>query len=186
MPDAIMRPYRFPLDLRGIFVRQFKNDLTMKNLFILSMVCAAFSIAACGQVKVPEAAKAAFAKKFPTAQSVKWGEEKEGKPESVVYEAEFKLNGKTSSANFNAKGEWQETELTVVKTDLPAAVLKTIESQFAGYKLGEMASVETPAGKTFEISLTKGKEEIEVTVDPQGKVIKKADAKEEEKEEDEK
>ncbi|TSA32250.1 MAG: hypothetical protein D4R64_16490 [Porphyromonadaceae bacterium] len=157
----------------------------MKNLIIISMVLAAFSISAYGQVKVPDVAKAAFSKKFPNAQSVKWSEEKEGKAEVAVYEAEFKLNGKVSSANFNSKGEWQETELTVVKADLPAVVLKTVESQFAGYKLGEMASVETPAGKSFEILMSKGKDKIEVIIDPQGKVIKKTDAKEEEDEEKE-
>lgn len=147
------------------------------------MVLAAISISACGQVNVPDAAKAALAQKFPTAQSVKWSEEKEGKPAAIVYEAEFKLNGKATSANFNAKGEWQETELTVVKADLPAAVLKTIESQFVGYKLGEIASVETPAGKSFEILMSKDKAKIEVVIDPQGKVIKKADVKAEKDEE---
>lgn len=148
------------------------------------MMLVAFSIGACGQVKVPEAAKAAFAKKFPTAQSVKWGEEKEDNAE-VVFEAEFKLNGKATSANFNSKGEWQETELTVVKTDLPAEVLKTIESQFAGYKLGEMASVETPKGKSFEILMSKAKAKIEVVIDPSGKVVKKEDVKKEKDEEKE-
>ncbi|TSA33850.1 MAG: hypothetical protein D4R64_13385 [Porphyromonadaceae bacterium] len=135
------------------------------------------------EIKVSEAVTSAFSKKFPTAQSVKWGEEKEGDAEAD-FEAEFKLNGKEMSANFNSKGEWLETELTVEKTDLPANVLKTIESQFAGYKLGDMASVETPKMKAFEISLKKGKEEIEVVIDLQGKVIKKVDAKEEEEEEE--
>ena len=154
----------------------------MKNLFIFSMLVAAVSVGANGQVNVPEAAKTALAKKFPTAQTVKWGEEKEGKPAVVVYEAEFKLNGKDASANFNAKGEWQETELTLAKTDVPAEVLKTIESQFAGYKTGEMVSVDTPKGKSFEFLLSKDKAKIEVVIDPQGKVIKKADVKEEKEE----
>jgi hypothetical protein len=39
----------------------------MKNLFILSMALVAISFSANCQVNVPEAAKAAFAKKFPTA-----------------------------------------------------------------------------------------------------------------------
>lgn len=157
----------------------------MKNLFAFTMMLAMISIGARGQVNVPEAAKTALAKKFPNAQSVKWSEEKEGKPTSVIYEAEFKLNGKASSANFNSKGEWQETELTIVKTDLPSEVVKTIESQFAGYKLREMASVETPAGKSFEILMSKGSSKIEVVIDLQGKVIKKSDAKEEDEEDEE-
>ena len=135
------------------------------------------------EIKVSEAVTSAFSKKFPGAQSVKWGEEKEGDA-AADFEAEFKLNGKEMSANFNSKGEWLETEITVVKSDLPANVLKTVESQFAGYKLGDMASVETPKMKAFEISLAKGKEEIEVVIDLQGKVIKKVDAKEEEEKEE--
>lgn len=157
----------------------------MKNILVVFMLIAAFSISACAQVKVTDAAKAAFTKKFPTAQSVKWGEEKEGVAETV-FEAEFKLNGKSTSANFNAKGEWQETEMTVVKADLPAEVLKTIGADFAGYKLGEMASVETPKGKSFEILMSKGKDKIEAVIDPSGKVIKKAAVKEEKEENEEK
>jgi len=48
-----------------------------------------------------------------------------------------------------------------------------------------MASVETPAGKSFEILMSKGKEKIEVVVDPTGKVIKKEAVKEEKDEEKE-
>lgn len=156
----------------------------MKNLFsILPLAFAALSISACAQVNVPEAAKTAFSQKFPTAKSVKWGEEKEENAKAV-FEAEFKLNGKESSANFNEKGEWLETELTIKKADLPAAVLQTIEKEFAGYKTGEMASVETPGTKAYEIALKKGKEELEVVIDAQGKVIKKVNAEEEEEEED--
>jgi hypothetical protein len=154
----------------------------MKNLILISIV-AAFSISACGQVKVPDATKSSFSKKFPAAQSVKWGQEKEGNGKAV-FEAEFKWNGKTASANFNESGDWLETEISVVKTDLPSEVTKALESQFAGYKLGEMASVETPDGKSFEIIMKKGKDKIEVILDLHGKVIKKENVKEEKEDED--
>ena len=42
-----------------------------------------------------------------------------------------------------------------------------------------------PAMKAFEISMKKDKEAIEVVIDPQDKVIKKTDAKEEKDEEKE-
>ncbi len=131
------------------------------------------------KTEVPEVAKKAFATKFTEAKSVKWSSES-----ATEFEAEFKLNGKEMSANFNNKGEWLETEVSIEKAGLPGEVLKTIENQFAGYKLGEIASIETPEMKAFEISLAKGKEEIEVVIDLQGKVIKKVDVKEEEEKEE--
>jgi hypothetical protein len=148
----------------------------MKKIILFPIVLAVFSISALAQVAVPDAVKSAFAKKFPAAQSVKWSEEKEGVTETV-YEAEFKLKDKVSSANFNGKGEWQETELTVVQTDLPADVLKTITSQFAGYTLGEMTSVETSASKVYDVFMKKGREKIEVTFDLHGRIVKKIDAR---------
>lgn len=148
----------------------------MKNIILLPIVLAVFSISALAQVTVPDAAKSAFAKKFPAAESVKWSEEKEGVTETV-YEADFKWKGKECSANFNTKGEWQETEITVVQTDLPADVLKTITSQFAGYKLGEMTSIETTASKVYDVFMKKGREKIEVTFDLHGRVVKKIDTR---------
>ncbi len=63
---------------------------------ILLAMLMAISFAACSQSRVPAAVKTAFGKKFPTAKKVDWG--KEGKTQ---WEAEFELNEKDISANFD-------------------------------------------------------------------------------------
>ena len=176
------RRFRISLDSWRIFVETLKG-ITMKNI-IAGFLVIGFTTAAFAQVKVPESVKTAFAKKFPSATSVKWSEEKE-EAKATIFEAEFKLNGKSGSSNFNAAGEWIETEQALLKTDLPAVVIKTIDSQFSGYKMGDMVSVETPSEKSIEIILSKGEEKLEVVLDPSGKVIKKTAVKEEEEEENE-
>jgi uncharacterized membrane protein YkoI len=156
----------------------------MKRSFLLTLALS--SLVACGQTKVPEATRAAFASKFPGAKSVKWDEEKEDNAKAV-YEAEFKMNGQEYSANFNDKGEWLETEMEVEKDDIPSPVRQMLDKDFSGYKTGEMARLETPEMKGYEIILKKGKEKIEVTIDPNGKLLKKEElkSKKEPKEEDE-
>ena len=79
----------------------------MKKLIMMLTLVASIAFSACGQKldasKVPAAVKAAFAKKFPGA-TAEWGKEN-----SKEYEAEFKLDGKSASANFLTDGSWLET-----------------------------------------------------------------------------
>ena len=57
--------------------------------------------------RVPQTVKDAFAKKYPQATDVEWIQEEESK---VIYEAEFKLDGKEITAEFSESGEFLEEE----------------------------------------------------------------------------
>jgi uncharacterized membrane protein YkoI len=148
----------------------------MKNLiFVLSLI-AFFSLNACGQTDkdVPANVKTAFLQKFPNAIKVKWDNEEQHK-----WEAEFKMDGKEYSANFDTTGVWKETEFEINVKEIPAAVKTTLDKEFAGYKIKESEISETPGGKVYEFELKKSGEDLEVVIDLNGKVISKDDADDE-------
>jgi len=141
----------------------------MKNLMLITMILAVFSFSACGQkTNVPAKIKTAFDQKFPTAKKVKW--EKENEKE---WEAEFKMEGKDYSANFDANGNWLETEYEIEENEFPAAVQQTLDKEFSGYEIEEAECSEKANGKFYEFSIEKGETELEVLIAPDGTVIKK-------------
>jgi len=144
----------------------------MKNVLILLLVSVLFASPAFSQKNVPENVKKEFAKKYPTAQAVKWGSE-----EANEWEAEFTVNGTEMSASYDNKGAWLESETEISSKDLPAAVTATLTKDFAGYKTGEMSIIEDPKTKGFEVALKKDDSSLEVVIDNSGKVIKKTELK---------
>lgn len=142
----------------------------MKNLILVIAATALISLNVNGQTSkiVPVIVKTAFAQKFLKATDVKWG--KEGTKE---WEAEFKMDGKAFSANFDNKGTWIETEYVITSKEIPTAVKATIEKDYAGYKMRESEISENSKGKIYEFELVKGKTKVEVAFDVNGKIIKK-------------
>jgi len=153
----------------------------MKNLFLMVAMVAICSLAACGQVSkdAPAKIKDAFSKKFPTATKVKWGKENEKE-----WEAEFKMDGKEYSANYDNDGKWMETEHEISATEIPAAVKATLDKDFAGYKIEESEISENATAKQYEFEIKKDDLKFEVAIDLTGKVLKKEQIKKENKEKD--
>ncbi|SFB52481.1 PepSY-like domain-containing protein [Algoriphagus aquimarinus] len=142
-----------------------------KYLTILS-IGVLLSTGACAQEQsgeeVPEAVKAAFSQKFPTAKKVSWDMES-----ATEWEAEFKLEGNEYSANFLADGTWQETEHEIKKADIPEAIKQTLAQDFAGFKIEEAEISEKADGSVYELAVEKGEEEWELVFDINGKLIEK-------------
>jgi len=120
------------------------------------------------QDKVPQAVKDAFAQKFPTAEKVDWDKES-----ATEWEAEFKMNTLEYSANFLEDGTWQETEHEIDQAEIPQVVITALRSNFPGYEIEETEMAETPEGTVYEFEIEKGKTEMEVAIDLNGKVLKK-------------
>ena len=84
----------------------------MKTIKILALLLM-FSFYSCESerhidtAQVPQVVKEAFAKKYPQASNVEWIQEGKSK---VIYEAEFKLDGKEIKAEFSEAGEFLEEE----------------------------------------------------------------------------
>jgi hypothetical protein len=115
------------------------------------------------KVVLPNAVADAFSQKFPNAQKVHWNQE-----EADEWEAEFYLNGTETSASFNPAGSWLETETEISRRSLPAEVKNTLDSQFAGYKTGEVAIIDSPAFSGYEIELRKKEQAVEVQLTKEG------------------
>lgn len=154
------------------------KDSTMKKSIILILSIVLFGIFAYSQIKVPEKVAAAFKARFPAAVTVEWGKESD-----TEFEAEFKMNGKEMSANFDATGKWLETETRLSKNDLPAPVLAALKSTFGGSEVKNIESLEE-AGKAivYEVQLEQGEKKLEVILDAGGKIVKQAAVNDEEEE----
>ena len=145
----------------------------MKNLIVLVLAFALISFSAFSQKTPPEVVKIEFAKKYATAQSVKWDNEEQNE-----WEAEFTMDGKKMSAAFDNAGQWMETETAISVKDLPVAVVNGLDKDYPGYKKSDISIFENSKFKGFELTLKKGEASIEVQIDNNGKVIKKSDLKE--------
>jgi len=139
----------------------------MKNLILVIAASAFISLSVSAQKNVPVPVKTAFSQKFVKASDVKWG--KEGK---TAWEAEFKLDGKSYSANFDSKGFWLETEYSITTSEIPAAVKTTINKEYALYKIKGTDVSETPKGKVYEVTFLKGVKSMELVFDLNGKIVK--------------
>jgi len=133
-----------------------------KSIFIIAALT--FGLFACGQTP-PKAVTDNFAKKFNGATKVKWDTE-----EKNEWEAEFKMNGKDMSVCFDDAGKWLNTEAVISEKDLPANVLKAVQTAYAGWKIESVESYESPELKAYELGIEKGKEELEIQVTADGKI----------------
>lgn len=150
----------------------------MKTASILAIALLLATTTACGQQEknVPETVKAAFTKKFPEAQKVKWGKENDGE-----WEAEFKLDNREYSANFNLAGDWLETEYEINESEIPETITTTLKTEFPGYKLAESEISETADGRVFEFRFKNIRSEV--IIKPDGTLLrKKTETKKEDKE----
>lgn len=143
----------------------------MKNLIFLIALVLGFGFTAISQVEVPANVKDGLTKKFPTATKVKWEKEND-----VEFEASFKLDGKSMSANFDTQGKWLETEWEIRIKELPETVVNAVTDKYPGFKIDVAEYCETPdfTGYEMEIEKKEGKLEVEkeIQVSKDGKSIK--------------
>jgi hypothetical protein len=133
---------------------------------------------------VPAAVEEAFNQKYPDAKKVAWASEDDG------YEAAFKLKGKKMEAEFDAKGNWLETDTEMKVKDLPEAVTKAIADQFPDAEIEEAERVSTPQwAEAYEVEVEwekEGKEmEMELVFSKDGKLLSKEMGDEDDDEEEE-
>ena len=156
----------------------------MKKLFSF-VVVALFAFSACNSPKpketVPEKVKETFQKRFPHAKEVKWDKENKN-----VWEAEFKMNNREFSANFNTDGIWKKTEYKIQNSEIPPQVKATIDSLFSGYEIEEAVVIGNSEMKGFEVELKNEKGAMIATISRDGKVLDKRNAEKKHEEKDSK
>lgn len=132
------------------------------------------------ELNVPEVVTTAFQAKFAGAAEVEWGME-----EDSVYEAEFELNDREMTANFDATGTWLETEYSISESALPPIVMDSVKSLFENPVVEKAEVSETPQGKVFELQLKTDDNVTEAVFDQNGTLVKKEQMKEENEENEE-
>jgi hypothetical protein len=135
--------------------------------------------------KIPKAVMDALKAKFPNARIDKWTKEKEdGK---VVYDIEFKQDGRKAEADITEDGTILNFEKEFDAKDLPRAVTEAVQKKYPRSKLIEVMELTDIKGKKevhggFEIIVeTADKKKVEVTVAKDGKIREDSGAKKEDK-----
>jgi hypothetical protein len=87
--------------------------------------------------KVPPAVTEAFRARYPHAEIVAW------KDEVTSFEARFTLNGFVMTADFNARGEWQNSEKKIGLSDLPTVVKDGFKkSKYSDWKIISVVEID--------------------------------------------
>jgi len=139
----------------------------MKKNFIVLIAAIIIGFSAnCQGLKVPEAVQNAFTARFPNATNLKWGKEN-----AKEYEAEFKLNGNSISANFSQDGTWVETESVIPESELPSAVKAAVGKKYPGAPITLAEKTEQPGNKIlYEVSVKVNGKRKSVEMTPDGTI----------------
>jgi hypothetical protein len=126
--------------------------------------------------KIPKKVMNTLKAKFPKAEIHKWTREKEG--DIVIYDIEFKQEGRKFEADIKEDGTIHNWEKEVAVQYLPDAVKKAVEKKYPNSVLKEIMEITAVKnGKDeregYEIVLeTAGKKsEVEVMVAPDGRIL---------------
>lgn len=120
------------------------------------------------QIVVPKEVLSAFKAKFSEVKSEKW------EKEADKFEAEFKLNGKESSATFDVRGDLLETEQEIPKSELSKVITDYISTNYPNYETSEASKIELLDGNIrFEAELKNDKEKFDLIFDSSGKFLQK-------------
>lgn len=141
----------------------------MKNLILIAAM--AISAVGCAQTKdkkeVPKVVKEAFQKEYPNTK-VKWDVEKDG------FEAEFKMNGKEASAEYDKAGHKLATEIAIGKTEFPAKALAYIASTYPNKKIKETAKItDNKNVVTYEAEVKIDGKDSDLIFDTSGNFLKR-------------
>jgi putative PepSY-like beta-lactamase-inhibitor len=134
--------------------------------------------------RIPKVVMQALKAKFPKAEIHKWTKEKEG--DDVIYDIEFKQEGRKCEADIKEKGDYINYEKAIEAKDLPKAVRDAIEKRYPKATLKENMEETEVKGKdeklsAYEVVLTTAeKKEVEVRVSPNGKILEDTGEKKEE------
>jgi hypothetical protein len=141
----------------------------MKHVILFAAI--AISAIGCAQSKdnkdLPKVVKEAFQNEYPNMK-VTWDIEEDG------FEAEFKLNGKEASANYDKKGHKVATEIEIKENELPAKALTYIAMTYPNKKIKETAKI-TDDKKviTYEAEIKIDGKDCDLIFDASGKFLKK-------------
>ena len=131
--------------------------------------------------KIPKKVMDALKTRFPKAEIHKWTKENEGG--NVVYDIEFKQEGRKFEADIKEDGTIVNWEKEIAAKDLPDAVKKAVDKKYPKATLKEIMEITEVKDKKealhgYEVVLlTADRKRVEVTVAPDGKILEDSGAK---------
>ena len=156
-------------------MKRLTNLIVLGGLMILL-------VGSCGQQtektdsdQIPQNVSEALKAKFPDAVIDKWTKEEEG--EIVIYDFEFTQEGQKFEADIKEDGTIHNWERAVTAEDLPVAVQDIFNEKYPDAEIKEIMEITAVIEgedqlEGYEIVFeTVDKEEIEITVAPDGNII---------------
>jgi hypothetical protein len=156
-------------------MRRFVNLLVLAGFMMLWAGVYGQQTDQPGSDQIPQKVMDALKAKFPEPKINKWTKEQEG--ESIIYDFEFTQGGHRFEADIREDGTIHNWEKAITDKDLPEAVRNIVNKKYPSSKLKEIMEITAVVkGKDqlegYEIVLKNSdKEQIEVTITPDGKVI---------------
>lgn len=122
----------------------------------------------CVLAQAPNNVKNNFAKKYPNAEDVTWGIDR-----NTLREAHFKLDGEKYRADFMLDGTWVETEQNVKWKDLPDEVQDSFKARFDKDDIVEIEKVDHyKKGNFYDIEIEKAGQKSDIEISPSGDILK--------------
>jgi hypothetical protein len=129
--------------------------------------------------KLPKEVLDAVKAKFPKAELVSAGKEKDN--DKIVYEVTLKDGGKNHDVTLTPEGKIVLIEKTIDAKDLPKPVAEALEAKYpkATIKLAEELIKDDKITAYEMVIVTADKKTLEVEFDPKGKFVKEEEKKNE-------
>lgn len=120
------------------------------------------------QSQVPSVIINSFQKAFPDATDVEW------EIKGSDYKVEFEGNGSSydQSALYNKDGVLVRHKEDVASNSLPTKVMETIKKHYSKYSIDDAEKITEGNKTSFKIELKNGREELKVTIDSDGNVVR--------------
>jgi len=141
---------------------------------IVTLVLPAFLVQAekIPRSEVPEAVIKKIKKEHSEAKLIEI--DKEVHFDEVLYEVKYKINGVKFETLFTPEGETFGEEIEIPLSELPQAIVKTLEKTFKQLKIEKAEKIEAPDGRIeYEIDVEGDGQEWEIEMSPEGKILLK-------------
>ena len=137
-------------------------------------------------IVVPEPVKVSFEKKYPNVSDVTWNHYYEPintfdwelaewpAPDTNDYMVTYKLDNNDYWTWYDSENNWVGTVTTITDfAGLPAAVNKTIQSEFPGYTIVSVDKENDKNRTAYEVELSKGEDKMKALIEEHGAILKK-------------
>lgn len=145
---------------------------TILTIFLIALGVANANAKEVSKDQVPKAVLEAFEKAYPNAEEIEF--EKEMVEGKVVYEVEYKENGKEFEITYDADGVILQIEETLDVKALPEPIIQAISKAYPKATIEDAERVINPDGTVaaYEVGIKAEGKKLELELDASGKILK--------------